>query len=77
LKTASIGYTFASDMLKKIKIDKLRVFVNGYNLFIITKYKGWDPEVNTDFLASNINLGNDFYSAPQPRTITFGVNVGL
>lgn len=77
LKTASIGYTFPKELLAKVKIDRLRVFVNAYNLFIITKYTGWDPEVNTDFLASNINLGNDFYSAPQPRTITFGLNVGL
>ncbi|HTE01068.1 MAG TPA: TonB-dependent receptor [Mucilaginibacter sp.] len=77
LKTASLGYTFPKEMLAKIKIDRLRIFVNGFNLFKITKYKGWDPEVSTDFLASNINLSNDFYSAPQPRTITFGVNVGL
>lgn len=77
LKTASLGYNFPKSMLAKVKIDRLRVFVTGYNLFLITKYKGWDPEVNTDFLASNINRGNDFYSAPQPRTITFGLNIGL
>lgn len=77
LKTASLGYTFPKEMLTKLNIDRLRIFVNGFNLFKITKYKGWDPEVNTDFLATNVNLGNDFYSAPQPRTITFGVNVGL
>ncbi|HWZ03540.1 MAG TPA: TonB-dependent receptor [Mucilaginibacter sp.] len=77
LKTLSFGYNFPKDLLAKIKIDRLRIFVNGYNLFIITKYKGWDPEVNTDFEASNINLGNDFYSAPQPRTVTFGLNVGF
>ncbi|MDB5134834.1 MAG: TonB dependent receptor, partial [Mucilaginibacter sp.] len=79
LKTASLGYTFPKVMLAKVKIDRLRVFVNAYNLFVITKYKGWDPEVNSDYLASNsnINLGNDFYSAPQPRTITFGLNVSL
>jgi outer membrane receptor protein involved in Fe transport len=77
LKTATLSYTFPKQMLAKIKIDRLKIFVTGVNLFKITKYKGWDPEVNTDFLASNINLGNDFYSSPQPRTITFGVNVGL
>jgi TonB-linked SusC/RagA family outer membrane protein len=77
LKTATLGYSFPKQMLAKIKIERLRVFVNGYNLFLITQYKGWDPEVNTDFLASNINLGNDFYSPPQPRTITFGLNVGF
>ncbi|WP_426669718.1 SusC/RagA family TonB-linked outer membrane protein [Mucilaginibacter sp. McL0603] len=77
LKSATIGYNIPKSVLSKIKVDRARVFVNGYNLFLITNYKGWDPEVNTDFLASNINLGNDFYSAPQPRTITFGLNVGL
>jgi hypothetical protein len=77
LKTLTLGYTFPSDMLKKVKIDKLRVFVNAYNLFVITKYAGWDPEVNADYQSTNINLGNDFYSAPQPRTVTVGVNVGL
>jgi len=77
LKTATFGYSFPKALLSKIKIDNLRVYVSSYNLFIITKYKGWDPEVNTDFEASNINLGNDFYSAPQPRTLIFGINVGL
>ena len=79
LKQATIGYTFPKAMLAKVGIDKLRIFVNGSNLWLITKYSGWDPEVNADFLASSApyNLGNDFYSAPQPRTITFGINVGL
>ena len=77
LKTASFGYTVPKSLLAKYKIDRLRVFVNAYNLFIVTKYKGWDPEVNADYQADNINRGVDFYSAPQPRTVTFGLNVGL
>ncbi|MDN3550291.1 SusC/RagA family TonB-linked outer membrane protein [Mucilaginibacter aquaedulcis] len=78
-KTVSLGYNIPKDILSKIKIDRARLFVNAYNLFLITKYKGWDPEVNADFEAAdqNYNLGVDFYSAPQPRTITFGVNIGL
>jgi TonB-dependent starch-binding outer membrane protein SusC len=43
----------------------------------VTKYKGWDPEVNADYQASNINQGVDFYSAPQPKTITAGINLGF
>jgi TonB-linked SusC/RagA family outer membrane protein len=92
LKTAIIGYNLPKKWLSKMKIERARIFVNAYNLFLITKYKGWDPEVNSDFqgstgnnaadvvhsaTATNINLSNDFYSAPQPRTITFGVNIGL
>jgi TonB-linked SusC/RagA family outer membrane protein len=76
-KTVALGYNIPKNILSKIKLDRARVFVNAYNLFLITKYKGWDPEVNADYQASNINLGVDFYSAPQPRTITFGVNIGL
>ncbi len=76
-KTVSLGYSIPKNILSKVKIDRARVFVNAYNLFLITKYQGWDPEVNADYQASNINLGVDFYSAPQPRTITVGVNIGL
>jgi len=77
LKTLTFGYTFPKDVTSKYHIEKLRVFVNAYNLFIMTNYTGWDPEVNADYQATNINRGVDFYSAPQPRTVTFGVNVGL
>ncbi|OOQ57692.1 SusC/RagA family TonB-linked outer membrane protein [Mucilaginibacter pedocola] len=77
MKTVGLGYSIPKSLLAKIKLANARVFMNAYNLFLITKYKGWDPEVNADYQASNINLGVDFYSAPQPRTITFGVNIGL
>jgi hypothetical protein len=53
------------------------VYVRGQNLFTITNYKGWDPEVNADYQASNINQGVDFYSVPQLRTVVFGINIGL
>jgi TonB-linked SusC/RagA family outer membrane protein len=76
-KTVAFGYNIPKNVLAKVKLERARVFMNAYNLFLITKYKGWDPEVNADYQASNINLGVDFYSAPQPRTITFGVNIGL
>lgn len=77
LKTVSLGYTLPKSVSQKLRVEKVRVFTNAYNLFLITKYKGWDPEVNSDYQSGNINLGVDFYSAPQPRTITFGINVSL
>jgi TonB-linked SusC/RagA family outer membrane protein len=77
LKTLTLGYTFPSAMLSKIKVSKLRIFASAQNLATITGYKGWDPEVNADFQATNINQGVDFYSAPQPRVISFGINIGL
>ncbi|MDN3587134.1 TonB-dependent receptor [Pedobacter aquatilis] len=77
LKTLSLGYTFPSSILTKIKLSKLRIFATAQNLLTITGYKGWDPEVNADYQSTNINQGVDFYSAPQPRVISFGLNIGL
>ncbi|GGI21973.1 SusC/RagA family TonB-linked outer membrane protein [Pedobacter mendelii] len=77
LKTLTLGYTFTPEVLSKIKLSKLRIFATAQNLATITGYKGWDPEVNADYQSTNINQGVDFYSAPQPRVISFGINIGL
>lgn len=77
LKTLTLGYNFSAKTLSKIKLSKLRVFATAQNLATFTRYKGWDPEVNADYQATNINQGVDFYSAPQPRVISFGINIGL
>ncbi len=62
-------------ILNNAKIEKLRVYMQGQNLLTFTKYIGWDPEVSADFAVTNVRSGVDFYSAPQPKTITFGLNV--
>ncbi|MDE3252702.1 MAG: TonB-dependent receptor [Bacteroidota bacterium] len=77
VKAVTLGYNLPANLLRKFKIEKMRVYVRAQNLFTITKYKGWDPEVNADYQASNINQGVDFYSAPQLKTIVFGVSIGL
>ncbi|MEO8795398.1 MAG: TonB-dependent receptor [Daejeonella sp.] len=73
LKSATVGYTIPGSVVNN-KFSNARVYVSGYNLFTSTKYKNGDPEVNTTTI-SNIDNGVDFYTAPQARTITFGVNV--
>lgn len=77
LKTLTVAYNFPKDMISKLALTSLRFYVTGQNLATFTKYKGWDPEVNTDFNASNVSLGNDFYGAPQPKNLTVGVKVGF
>ncbi|MDW7692622.1 TonB-dependent receptor [Flammeovirgaceae bacterium SG7u.111] len=79
LKTLTLGYNFPKAVLSKSFITSARVYFSGQNLLTWTDYVGWDPEVNTDYLAGSNNayLGNDFYSAPQPKTFTFGVRVGF
>ena len=77
VKAVTLGYNLSKALAVRLKIDRIRVYLRASNLFTITKYKGWDPEVNADFYNDNINKGYDFYSAPQVRTITAGITVGL
>lgn len=77
VKSVTLGYNLPQTISRKIKIEKARLYVRAQNLFTFTKYGGWDPEVNADYQASNINQGVDFYSAPQIKAIVFGINIGL
>ncbi len=77
VKSVSLGYSLPASLIKKAKLDRVRIYVRAQNLFTITKYKGWDPEVSEDDYTDNINQGVDFYSAPQIKTIVFGFNIGL
>ncbi|ALW85473.1 SusC/RagA family TonB-linked outer membrane protein [Hymenobacter sedentarius] len=82
LRTLTLGYNLPGTLVKKGYLQSARVYVQGQNLLTFTKYPGSDPEVNTDYLgttttAGNINQGIDFYSTPQPRTLTLGVNIGF
>jgi hypothetical protein len=77
LRTITLAYNLPKTLLQKANINSMRVFVTGQNLATFTKYTGWDPEVNADDIVTNVALGYDFYTAPQPRTITFGVNLGF
>lgn len=77
LRNVTLSYNVPKNYVNKLQMTSARIFVTGQNLATFTKYKGWDPEVNADDIVSNIAQGYDFYTAPQPRTITFGVNVGF
>ena len=59
-------------------IKGLGVFVSGNNLFVISKYKGFDPEVNVDKSMNGIpSLGVDYIGYPSQRTFLMGVNFTL
>jgi len=74
LKSVTLGYNFNFPRLKKAGINKLGVYVTGQNLLTFTKYTGFDPEVNA-FGRSATELGIDYGTYPQARTVTLGVNV--
>ncbi len=75
LKNVTLGYNVPVSSLRKIGVQNIRVYVTGVNLLTFTKYTGWDPEVNTDYRAGNRNQGSDFYSTPQVKNYTVGLNV--
>jgi len=77
LKNVTLGYNLPQNILTKLKMSSVRVYVTGINLAVITDYTGWDPEVNTDYRAGTINQGGDFYAAPQIKSWAFGVNIGF
>jgi TonB-linked SusC/RagA family outer membrane protein len=75
LANATVNYT-VGNIGKAIK--GLSVFVNGQNLFVITKYTGFDPEVNVDKGVNGVpSAGIEYISYPTARTFNFGVNFSL
>jgi len=73
LNNMTLGYTFNTNALEWI--ERLRLSITGQNLFIITDYSGYDPEVNQDKSIGGVqSYGIDHQSYPRPRTISFGLN---
>ncbi len=80
LQSVTIGYTLPSNITKKAGIQRLRVYVTGANLFCLTKYTGYDPEVSSyvrNSSYSGLTPGIDYSSYPKSRAFTFGLNVTL
>ena len=78
LRQLSLGYTLPASVNNFFKISSARFYVAGYNLWTKTNYIS-DPEVNTLGTnvtgVPNISGGVDFYTIPQPKTFTVGLNV--
>jgi TonB-linked SusC/RagA family outer membrane protein len=74
LKAATLSYNFNPELLKKLRLQKLSLYATGQNLLTFTNYSGFDPEVNA-FGTSATELGIDYGTYPQARTVTFGINV--
>ncbi len=71
LKNATIGYTLPTSALDDLGVSSLRIYVTGSNLFTITDYEGFDPEV---IPIDNLTLGLDRQINPLSRMIIFGAN---
>lgn len=74
----TISYTFPKKWIVPFRIEGVRLFATAKNIFVLTKYYGFDPEVNTrqggigDFMPSL-----DYGSYPRNKTISFGASLTL
>ncbi len=76
LNTLTLGYTLPKSLLSKVKIQNLRFYVTGYNLFCLTSYTGYDPEVST-IRKTNLTPGVDYSAYPKSRQFVVGVNLNF
>ena len=81
VRNIQIGYSLPKSITAKLKMERLRVYVAGQNLFTFTKYGGLDPEAGVGQREGNPNtnydLGIDRGIYPQSRTIMVGLNVSF
>lgn len=81
LKNVNLSYQLPANWVKKTGLRQFKIYLAGQNLLTVTKYQGWDPEVNTDVsdwtANGNIIAGEDFFTPPQAKTFVVGVKAGF
>ncbi len=77
LNNLTLGYNLAPKLIGIQKgVSNIRLSVTGQNLFVITNYNGYDPEVNTDRTVNGISsYGIDYLSYPKARSFVFSLNL--
>ena len=74
LKNLTVGYTFPQQWTRKFYVSKLRIYFTAQNLFVVTGYTGYDPEVS--MRASNpMTPSLDWGAYPKSKVYTFGVDL--
>ncbi|MFL5744413.1 MAG: SusC/RagA family TonB-linked outer membrane protein [Niastella sp.] len=66
MKTAEVGYTFPKSLLSKLHFSNTRIYANAFNLFVISRFNMWDPE-----------MGGNGLGYPVQRVYNVGVNLGF
>lgn len=74
LKNITLGYSLPENMLRKIRVKGIKAYVSGTNLWTITNYTGYDPEVSA-YNANDAMIGVDLSNYPTAKILSFGLNV--
>ncbi|KIO75061.1 TonB-dependent receptor [Pedobacter lusitanus] len=76
LNNVSLGYNLPKSWISKARLNNVRVYLTGYNLYVLDKYSGYDPEVSTSS-AGGLTPGVDFGGYPRSRYFVAGLNISL
>jgi hypothetical protein len=71
LRNLQLGYTIPEKIMKKIKVESLRFYVSANNLFTVTKYRGFDPDIGPT--GGTLSAGVDYGFYPQAKTFMGGL----
>jgi len=74
LNTLTLGYSLPDIVTSRLQIQRLRFYVSGYNVFVLTNYSGFDPEVSAR-RNTVLTPGLDYSAYPKSRQLLFGVNL--
>jgi hypothetical protein len=77
LKNLQLEYNLPESIFGRVEITALKVFVGSDNLFTITKYSGFDPEVGIGYNNNPLDRGIDRARYPSPRTYYVGLNLSF
>jgi iron complex outermembrane receptor protein len=79
LNNLALGYTFNTQKMGIGKwVSSFRISLTGQNLFVITDYDGFDPEVNIDRQINGVqSYGIDYLAYPKARSFIFGLQISL
>ncbi|MBT1685007.1 SusC/RagA family TonB-linked outer membrane protein [Dawidia soli] len=75
LRSLTLGYTLPSSVTERLKLEKLRIYAVGTNLWLLTDYTGLDPESSSS--SSQNEPGIDLGTPPQPRGLQIGIDLRL
>ena len=77
LKNVNLSYDLPTRLVQRLSVSSARIYVTGQNLLTFTDYRWWDPEANADAFSGNLGFGNEFYTAPQARSVTGGIRLSF
>jgi hypothetical protein len=69
-----IGYSVPLSVATRLKMQRARVYIQGQNLFTITKYSGPDPDISIQGTNGDLQMGLDESAYPNPRQFLIGLN---